>query len=171
MAGVVLLSRSIRPRESMHGHARTFSEQLIASITHDSRCGMSDVAFRSAPPIGGLFCLKAHPNIKSKHWPKYIIVCQQDSWLESPGLQTHWDRPTDLLGPKLSKILKQEAHNSLGTVFVAKSSSNAAKRSRKERSAQVMHKIIGFKGEAYATYNIHCQSNSILYGIYSHARV
>ena len=56
MAGVVLLSRSTRPCESMHGHARTFSEQAIASIIDDSRCGMSDIAFRAAPPIGGLSC-------------------------------------------------------------------------------------------------------------------
>ena len=39
----------------MHGHARTFSEQVKASIIYDNRCGMSDVAFRTAPPIGGLF--------------------------------------------------------------------------------------------------------------------
>ena len=58
MAGVVLLLRSIRPCESMHGNARTFSEQVIASIIDDSRCGMSDVAFRTTPPIGGPSCLK-----------------------------------------------------------------------------------------------------------------
>ena len=54
MAGVVLLSRSSRPCESVHGHAWTFSEQMIASIIDDSRCRMSDNAFRTVPPIGGL---------------------------------------------------------------------------------------------------------------------
>ena len=29
---------------------------MIASIIDDSRCGMSDVAFRTAPPFGGLSC-------------------------------------------------------------------------------------------------------------------
>ena len=48
MAGVVLLSRSTRPCVSMHGHAWKFSEQMIASIIYDSRCEMSDVAFRTA---------------------------------------------------------------------------------------------------------------------------
>ena len=37
-------------------YAWTFSEQVTASIINDSRCGMSDVAFRSAKPIGGLPC-------------------------------------------------------------------------------------------------------------------
>ena len=37
----------------MHGHAWIFSEQVKANITDDSRCGVSDVAFRTAPPIGG----------------------------------------------------------------------------------------------------------------------
>ena len=54
MAGVVLLSRSIRPCES--GNARTFSQKVIASIVYDSRCGMSDVAFCTAPPLGGASC-------------------------------------------------------------------------------------------------------------------
>ena len=31
-----------------------FSEQVIASIIDDSRYWMNDVAFRTAPPIGGL---------------------------------------------------------------------------------------------------------------------
>ena len=57
MAGVVLLSRSIRPWESMHGNARTFSEQVTASIKYDSSCVMSDVVFRAAPPIGGYSCI------------------------------------------------------------------------------------------------------------------
>ena len=47
MAGVILLSRSIRPFESMRGNARTFSEQVLCICKHycvyDSRCGMSDV--------------------------------------------------------------------------------------------------------------------------------
>ena len=41
----------------MHGLAWTFSEQMIASIIDDSRCGIGDVAFHTAPPIGGLSCL------------------------------------------------------------------------------------------------------------------
>ena len=57
MAGVVLLSRSTSPCESMHGHSWTFSELVIASIIEDSRCGISDVAFHTAPRIGGLSCL------------------------------------------------------------------------------------------------------------------
>ena len=51
MAGVVLLSQSIRPCES--GNARTFSQKVIV---YDSRCGMSNAAFRTAPPIGGPSC-------------------------------------------------------------------------------------------------------------------
>ena len=35
--------------------AWTFSEQVKASIIDDSRCGMSDVVFRTAPPISGFF--------------------------------------------------------------------------------------------------------------------
>ena len=49
-----MLSRSIRPCESMHGHAQTFSEEVIASIIYDSRSGMSDVAFRTT---GGCSCI------------------------------------------------------------------------------------------------------------------
>ena len=40
----------------MHGHALTFFEQMIASIIYDSRCVVSDVAFRTAPPIGVPSC-------------------------------------------------------------------------------------------------------------------
>ena len=50
----MLLSRSIRTCES--GNARTFSQKVIASIVYDSCCGMCDVAFRTAPPIGGPSC-------------------------------------------------------------------------------------------------------------------
>ena len=38
----------------MHSQAWSSSEQVIASIVNESRCGMSDVAFRTAPPIGGI---------------------------------------------------------------------------------------------------------------------
>ena len=41
----------------MHGRAKTFSEQVIESIIDDSRSGMSGVAFRTVPPIGGLSCI------------------------------------------------------------------------------------------------------------------
>ena len=37
-----------------------FLEQAAASITDDSRCGMSDVALRTTPPIGGLSCYIIH---------------------------------------------------------------------------------------------------------------
>ena len=57
MAGLVLLLRSIRPCESMHGNARKFLEQVSTSIIYDSRCGMRDVTFRTAPPIGWPSCL------------------------------------------------------------------------------------------------------------------
>ena len=40
----------------MHGKARTFSQKVIAGIGYDSRREMSGVAFRTAPPIGGLSC-------------------------------------------------------------------------------------------------------------------
>ena len=51
-----MLLRSTRPCEMTHGHARMFSEQVVPSIIDDSRRGMSDIAFRTAPPIGGLSC-------------------------------------------------------------------------------------------------------------------
>ena len=35
-------------------------EQVIASFIDGSRCGMSDVAFRSASTIGGLSCFTKH---------------------------------------------------------------------------------------------------------------
>ena len=46
---------------SIQGNTGTFSEQVIASIrpyiAYDSRCGMSDVAFHTAPPTGGPSCI------------------------------------------------------------------------------------------------------------------
>ena len=36
---------------------RMFSEQVISSIIDDSRCGMSNVGFHTAPPNGGLLLL------------------------------------------------------------------------------------------------------------------
>ena len=41
---------------AVNSNARTFLEQVIASIICNSRCRMSDVAFRTAPPIGGHSC-------------------------------------------------------------------------------------------------------------------
>ena len=41
----------------MHGNARTFSEQVIPIITYESHFGMSDVAFRTAPPIARLLVI------------------------------------------------------------------------------------------------------------------
>ena len=49
MARVVLLSQSTLM------HERTFSEQVIC-VSYDSRCGMSAVAFCTAPPFGGPSC-------------------------------------------------------------------------------------------------------------------
>ena len=40
----------------MRGRAKPFSEQVIESIIDGSRTGMSDVAFRLAPQIGGFYC-------------------------------------------------------------------------------------------------------------------
>ena len=40
----------------MHGRAQTFSEQVIENMIDDSRSGVSDVTFHTAPPIGGLSC-------------------------------------------------------------------------------------------------------------------
>ena len=59
MAVVELLSRSVRPCESTHAPARTFSQKVISNIIYYSRCGMSDVAFCTAPPIGGPSCVKS----------------------------------------------------------------------------------------------------------------
>ena len=42
---------------AVNGNAWTFSEEVIASIIYDSRCWMSDVAFRTTPPIGLPSCL------------------------------------------------------------------------------------------------------------------
>ena len=52
------MSRSTRPCELMRGNARTFSEHVIGTIIYDSRCELSDVANRSASPIGGPSCLQ-----------------------------------------------------------------------------------------------------------------
>ena len=69
MTGVVL-SRSTRPCESMHGHGWTFSEQVIAIIIDDSHFVMSDVAFRTAPPIGGLYCFLMLRKQRTR-WERY----------------------------------------------------------------------------------------------------
>ena len=70
-----IVSRSQGPCESMYGHAWTLSEQVIASFIDDSRCGMSDVAFRTAPLISGLSCLAfllLHAATNIKGWIKTI---------------------------------------------------------------------------------------------------
>ena len=36
------------------GVHNVFSEQVVPSIINDSRSGLSNLAFRTAPPIGGL---------------------------------------------------------------------------------------------------------------------
>ena len=58
----------------------TFSEQVIASIVDDSRCGMSNIAFRTAPPIGGLSCWK-----------------RDDQKLSSLWAVAHWSRFSDII--------------------------------------------------------------------------
>ena len=56
IAGVILLSRSTAMRVDARSCMNVFGK-VIASIIDDGRCGMSDVvAFRTAPPIGGLSC-------------------------------------------------------------------------------------------------------------------
>ena len=48
------------PTHCTNGYFRlivAFSEQVIASITYDSRSGISVVAFCTAKPTGGLSCL------------------------------------------------------------------------------------------------------------------
>ena len=40
----------------MHERAKTVSQQVKESIADDSRFGIGDDAFRTAPPIGGLSC-------------------------------------------------------------------------------------------------------------------
>ena len=55
-----MLSRSNRPSKSMQSHARMFSDQVNASIIYDRRCEISDVAFRTALPIGGLSCFQRY---------------------------------------------------------------------------------------------------------------
>ena len=82
MSGVVLLSQSTRPCQSMHGNAWTTSEQVIASIIYNILYGMSDVAFRNASPIGGPTCYMTvehySPNISEcwtlvSFWNSYLL--------------------------------------------------------------------------------------------------
>ena len=49
----------------IQGNIGTFSEQLIASIIYDSRRGMCDVAFRTAPSTGGPSCGTAGADVVS----------------------------------------------------------------------------------------------------------
>ena len=49
-----------------HGHAWTFSEQVMTSIIDDSRCGMSEVAFHTAPPVS---CKVRQLYISRTAWP------------------------------------------------------------------------------------------------------
>ena len=46
---------------------------MIASIIDDSRCEMSDVAFRTAPPFDGLSCFTAGSSLGTMKTP--LIVC------------------------------------------------------------------------------------------------
>ena len=67
MASFVLLSRSSRT----HWRATTFSEQVIASITDANRSGMSDIAFRTSPPIGWLSCQQS---VKVVEVPALLVI-------------------------------------------------------------------------------------------------
>ena len=60
MAIFVLLSRSSSTYECAHTHMgvhKPFRNKVAASIIYNGRSGMSVVAFRTAPQIGGLSCL------------------------------------------------------------------------------------------------------------------
>ena len=65
----------------MRVDALTFSEQVIASVKYDSGCGMSDVAFRTASPIGGSSChLLCSDNKLSVH----CVIVIQINFLKQP---------------------------------------------------------------------------------------
>ena len=53
-----------------------FSEQVIAGIIDedDSRCGMSDVAFRTAPPIGEFSCFNISETNRASNFKIYRKV-------------------------------------------------------------------------------------------------
>ena len=57
---------------------------MIASIIDDSRLGMSDVAFRIAPPIGGPSCLTvefiACSMIANSIYSQTFIFCHDSVW-------------------------------------------------------------------------------------------
>ena len=62
---------------------------MIASIIYDSRCGMSNVAFRTAPPTGGFSCR---------------LSCDSESYCH--GLQ-----PSDgVIYPELDPMKKKQAN-------------------------------------------------------------
>ena len=46
----------------------------MASIIDDSRCGMSVVAFRTVPPIGGLSCLSYHYSLLAVIFSMQVLV-------------------------------------------------------------------------------------------------
>ena len=59
-----------------------FHNKWSASIIDDSRSGMGDVAFRSAPPVGGLFCCSTSP---------YQATFSAKTGTLSPGVWTKFD--------------------------------------------------------------------------------
>ena len=69
------------------------SEQVKASFIDDSSCGMSDVAFRTAPPISGLSCLiklfMLVANVISAA-VTYDMVGQVRLWWRWPSSEYSW---------------------------------------------------------------------------------
>ena len=65
--------------ESMHGHALTFSEQVIANNIYDIHCGMSDDAFRTVRPIGGFSCLNISETTRASNFKMYRDVSTRQS--------------------------------------------------------------------------------------------
>ena len=104
MDGVVLLLRSIRPCASMHGNALTFSEQVIASIIYDSRCGTSDVAFCTAPPFGRPQILKYIKLLRSN---KNKIMTED---MSNRRANIHKRTPDDIAGMSILLVGGQPIH-------------------------------------------------------------
>ena len=83
----------------MHGRAKASSEQVI-----ESRSGMRDVAFRTAPRIGGLSCITSFNDVPSLVYvdPKYL------NWSTSSNIYPFNHRVmlvVDLRSMLLKKIL------------------------------------------------------------------
>ena len=79
----ITCSENVHARPCIESHGRvdrdnnttfTISEQVITSIIEDSRCGMSDVAFRTAPPLGGLSCFHLHVLVVNIISENFVVV-------------------------------------------------------------------------------------------------